>query len=348
MPLLRLKRRFPVLGRIRRRLRALPVLNGGRHMLVSTCTLFFSYFRLHVAIDTAAVFGPRVLLSRAEPSARVLFGGAAPMQKAACRKLPGGGYDIFVEALVDPARFPGDGVLELTLGSRMVQTPVTELLRLAAAEHMHSLFPAFKQHIAGWIAVHGSARPTLLDIGGRARSQVQRSEHYPECDVTTFDIVPAPGVDVVGDAHALSRHFPPERFDFAQSISVFEHLAMPWKVAVEMNRVLKPGGMALIFSHQTIGMHDVPWDFFRFSDESWNGLFNRRTGFEIVRTDLSSLMHIIPRAWSEHYRQAENTGGYEASAVIVRKIGAATVDWDVQVPEILQTAYPRTTAGPGG
>jgi hypothetical protein len=26
----------------------------------------------------------------------------------------------------------------------------------------------------------------------------------------------------------LSRHFPPETFDFSNSFSVFEHLIMPW------------------------------------------------------------------------------------------------------------------------
>ncbi|HME78232.1 MAG TPA: class I SAM-dependent methyltransferase [Mycobacterium sp.] len=64
----------------------------------------------------------------------------------------------------------------------------------------------------------------ILDIGGRARSGVDRRGEYPGCDLIVFDRVADPTVDVVGDAHALSSHFPAESFDFIVSIAVFEHL----------------------------------------------------------------------------------------------------------------------------
>jgi SAM-dependent methyltransferase len=265
------------------------------------------------------------------------------MQKAECRRLADGElHDVFIEALVDPGRFPSNGSVKLTLGPFVSQLTVEWLLLQAIHDNFRSLFNPFKQHITDWVTAHGPARPKLLDIGGRARSGVQRAEHYPECDVTTFDIVPDAGVDVVGDAHELSRYFPPDSFDFAHSTSVFEHLVMPWKAALEINRVLKPGGMLLIFTHQTIGMHDIPWDFFRFSDASWSGLFNRYTGFEIDQTNMSGFMHVVPRAWHERYRGAENAGGFEASAVIVRKTGPTALLWEVRVPDIIATSYPRS------
>ena len=71
-------------------------------------------------------------------------------------------------------------------------------------------------------------------------------------------------------------------------------------------------------------------------------------GFEIVQTQMSNYMHIVPRAWSEHYRNNENAGGYDCSAVIVRKIGDAKVSWDVAVPDILKTAYPSGQIVKGG
>ena len=86
---------------------------------------------------------------------------------------------------------------------------------------------------------------------------------------------------------------------------------MPWKVAIELNRVMKTGGLVLIHTHQTIGMHDLPWDFWRYSDTSWHGLFNEYTGFEIVETSLSNWMHIIPRAWQTSYSLAEKVGGFD-------------------------------------
>ena len=321
--------------------RTLATGNGQPWLQMVACTLFHSYLRLHARIETIPRFGENAVSPSAEATAEVLFDGVAPMQQSKNRRLDDGfAHEIVVEALVDPAGFPGNGVLEITLGNQVSISPLARLAGIATFQDFRSLFEPLKQEIAAWIAAHGPARPTMLDIGGRARSGNRLGERFPECDVTTFDIVPDAGVHVVGDAHDLKKYFSPASFDFVHCASVFEHLVMPWKVAVEINRVLKPGGVAYIFTHQTIGLHDMPWDFFRFSDPSFSGLFNRHTGFEVVQSEMSNTMHIVPRAWSEHYRGNENAGGFESSSVIVRKIGEATVAWDVPVPDILQTAYP--------
>ncbi len=293
-------------GRVARR--AVAAVNAEPRMTVFTCALFYSYFRLHARIEVATA-----------PTVRLLIDGAAPMQQAECRQLEDGlAHEVFIDALIDPDRFPGAGYVEMTLGDSVAMLTLDRLLVAAQVENVSSLFDPFKVEIAGWVAAHGSGRPTLLDVGGPASSGAQFSG-FPECDVSTFK----------GDAHELSRHFPPASFDFAQGISVFEHLMMPWQVAVELNRVLKAGGVAHISTHQTTGMHDTARDFFRFSDASFTGLFNRYTGFEIVRTLMSNPMHIVPRAWSEHYRDNEGAVGFDCSAAIVRKIGEATVSWDV-------------------
>ena len=72
-------------------------------------------------------------------------------------------------------------------------------------------------------------------------------------------------MDVMGDAHKLSDYFDKDSFDVIFSMSVFEHLAMPWKVALELNKVLKPGGMMLHTTHQTWPLHEEPWDYWRYS-----------------------------------------------------------------------------------
>jgi hypothetical protein len=326
---------------VTRRYPALRRFGGGRagakpRMTVYTCTLFYSYFRLHARIET----GPPSATA-APPSVRLLMDGTAPMQQTDCRRLDDGlAHEIFVNALIDPARFPGDGCVEMTLGGKVETLTIDELLLAAKIENSGSLFDPFKAEIAAWCVAHAPARPALLEIG----RGVQLSERFPECDVTSFDIVPGAGVNVVGDAHELSRHFPPARFDFAQSISVFEHLVMPWQVAVELNRVLKPGGVAHIVTHQTTGMRDAHRDFFRFSDASFAGLFNRYTGFEILRAQMSNPMYIVPRAWSEHYRDNEGAVGFDCSAALVRKIGDATVSWDVPVADILNADSPHGAA----
>ncbi len=190
------------------------------------------------------------------------------------------------------------------------------------------------------IVAHPGRRPRLLDLGGRRRSGGSYSDDLAQCDVVVFDIVPDEGVDVVGDAHELSRHFPPEHFDFVLSVSVFEHLLMPWKVALELNRVMRTGGHCYVHTHQTLGMHELPWDFWRYSNTVWAALFNVRTGFAIEQTGLGHFMQLVTVGWNPRYRGAEGGGGFESSGVLARKTGPADVTWDVSLGELIGTTYP--------
>jgi len=181
----------------------------------------------------------------------------------------------------------------------------------------------------------------VLDLGGRARSGLLRSSEFPNTQTTVVDIIQDEGVDIVCDAHCMSDHLKNNYFDACMCISVFEHLIMPWKVVLEINKVLKNGGLCLIATHQTIGMHDIPWDYFRFSDTAWNGLFNKFTGFEIIDKSLSGLNYIIPFVWSEDKNYAESTAGYESSVVLVRKIKETKLKWPVIASDIIDDKYPE-------
>lgn len=184
----------------------------------------------------------------------------------------------------------------------------------------------------------------LLDIGGRARSGVDRSKMFDGASCTVLDVLPGDNVNVVGDAHSMSHLFPPCTFDAIFSQSVFEHLLMPWVVAIEMARVLKIGGVAFIGTHQTIGMHDCPWDFWRFSDTAWDGLFNQQTGFEVIGRALENPQFIVPHFYSaDRGKNLEGAVGYIGSAALVRKIGEPMVSWgSMKVSDVVQTTYPDT------
>jgi len=182
----------------------------------------------------------------------------------------------------------------------------------------------------------------VLDVGGRDRSQFDRRTLFNVKEYVVLDIVPSANVDVVADAHELSRSLEPESFDFVVSSSVFEHLLMPWKVALEINRVLKPGGMAFITTAQTVGLHDMPWDFLRFSDTSWDGIFNDLTGFRIVERVMDYPMFILPFVIREIHLDTEKAAGYEMSAVVVEKIGKTELMWPVLLDDVMKTSYPPT------
>ncbi len=247
-----------------------------------------------------------------------------------------------LDALVTTGLDMDRAVLSVRFRDGVSRFPMSAVLPYVRARDLRTQLVEFRDRTRQ-LAAEGR-RPTLLDVGGRARSYVQKSEDFPHCDVTVFDIHADPGVDVVGDAHELSRYFAPETFDFVQSLAVFEHLLMPWKAAVEINKLMKTGGVCYIWAPQTHSLHDLPWDFFRFSDAAWSALFNAHTGFEILSTDMSMQVHVVPRVFPEHPAYPEQTTGCMACGVIARKIGPARVDWPVPLGEVIDTMYPTHAA----
>jgi Methyltransferase domain len=155
------------------------------------------------------------------------------------------------------------------------------------------------------------------------------------------DIRPGPNVDVVGDVHALSS-LVPGRFDAVYSVSVFEHLAMPWQVVLELNRVTNIGGLVFVATHPTWPLHEEPWDFWRYSPHAFRVLFNERTGFELLRVEeglpaaILSLNTERSAAWMHRYE------AFLGVAMVARKIAdlEASFDWGDSAEELLSTTYP--------
>lgn len=65
-------------------------------------------------------------------------------------------------------------------------------------------------------------------------------------DSVNFDIAAGPGVDVVGDAHDLARHFGNESFDAVVLSAVLQYCRDPAEVLRQAHRVLKPDGLLLL------------------------------------------------------------------------------------------------------
>lgn len=180
----------------------------------------------------------------------------------------------------------------------------------------------------------------ILDIGGRPRVGPSRKNAFPGKELLILDILDGPEVDIVGDVHEVSK-ITDEKFDAFLSIATFEHLIMPWKAAIEINRVLRPGGIGFVVTHQTVGVHERPWDFFRFSEWAWKGIFNVHTGFEIVAADMSQPAAILSNRWSQQTNEEHRSVGFRDSSVLVRKITEPLIDWDVSIGTITSDMYPH-------
>lgn len=193
-------------------------------------------------------------------------------------------------------------------------------------------------------AVRNKPGAMLLDVGGRARSGLDRSSHFQQARTTVFDINPGDNVDVIGDAHKISQHLLAASYDFVQSISVFEHLARPWVVIAEINKVMKVGGLLFISSHQTIGMHDVPWDFWRFSDQAYRALLNEETGFEVLAAEMHEPANIVPHLYDHALHEGgEKAAGFMSSTVLAvktRDCAHAFNAANAAPPDVMKTPYP--------
>ncbi len=315
---------------------------------LSRCIVFHGFLRIEGFVYLRLAAGEDPVKAGARIRLSVRFAGvtAPPQTCRLVRVHENGAYEMALEAMIDRALFPDRGELVISAGplistrrSRLVKPLVAVVEEALEVNRRDALtWDCLRPAIADIVAQ--GRRPRLLDLGGRRRSGGGYTDELGMCDIVVFDILADPGVDVVGDAHELSRHFPDDHFDLVMCNSVFEHLLMPWKVALELGRVMRMGGLCYIHTHQTLGLHDMPWDFWRYSDTAWAGLFNARTGFEIVTARMSYFNHIVTAAWTPAYAGSEASGGFEASGVLVRKTGGSALSWNVALDEAIGSAYP--------
>ena len=102
-------------------------------------------------------------------------------------------------------------------------------------------------------------------------------------DAITLDVEDAPGVDVVGDAHHLP--FADATFDYVWSSAVLEHVRDPFRVAAEIVRVLKPGGVAIVQVPFLENVHNWPDDYYRYTPNGLRVLFRE---LEEVKSGVSA------------------------------------------------------------
>jgi len=191
----------------------------------------------------------------------------------------------------------------------------------------------------------------VLEIGSRVVAPGSHSRRgvFPLAQsYTGFDYYPDSNTDVVGDAHKLSQYFGEQKFDAVFSKDVFEHLAMPWVVALEINKVLKINGITF---HNTVFAwphHERPWDFWRFSDEGLKILFSPSLGFEVMKV---GLYEPVQSHFHEFYPNQELFSvqpTFARVAILAKKVSEIDRDkfrWDIELEELFSEnrQYPKNT-----
>jgi SAM-dependent methyltransferase len=123
------------------------------------------------------------------------------------------------------------------------------------------------------LRARGHGRPArVLVVGGAVIGEgMQALLEDREIELVEADVAVGPRTDVICDAHSLP--FAEGTFDAVVCQAVLEHVADPPRVAGEIHRVLKPGGLVyseIPFMQQ---VHEGAYDFTRFTHGGHRRLF---------------------------------------------------------------------------
>ncbi len=224
---------------------------------------------------------------------------------------------------------------------------------VAAFPHLHEPdAPGAPDLLAEFSAEMKAKRGRVVEIGARAVSpgaKLLAERFAPECTFIGVDVHEAPGVDIVADAHFLSRSIEPGSVDGVYSLAVLEHVAAPWLVAAEINKILKVGGLTMHSVPQSFPIHEMPNDFWRMTDVALQILFGPDTGFELVKSGMSNPVRMFTnrslRKWP--YLEFPLFPGMSESHIVARKVAdlePGAVRWPYRTLEQLGPNYPSHKA----
>lgn len=160
----------------------------------------------------------------------------------------------------------------------------------------------------------------VLEIGSRVVTGSVFRDKFKHANYTGFDLYEGENVDVVGDAHMLSKYFN-KKFDLIFSSAVFEHFSMPWLVADEMIKLLKVGGYVFTETHYSYSSHERPWHFFQFSEQALKVLFSEKRGIQCIEAGVSNpIVGYFSEEADEYLRGRTVPGLYCHSEFLGKKI----------------------------
>lgn len=133
---------------------------------------------------------------------------------------------------------------------------------------------------------------TLQSYPGRTTHMAGLFPNVEPQNYVKVDIQAGPDVDVTADLHAMPQEWAGQ-YDCFIGNAVWEHLERPWVASKEVFRILKPGGIFLVSTHQCFPIHGYPSDFFRFSKHALRLLFED-AGFVVDACDYRNRCLIIP------------------------------------------------------
>ncbi len=152
--------------------------------------------------------------------------------------------------------------------------------------------------------LHGWVRRKRAAINGSVLNVGAGGEIGPLVEkCLSIDINPQRKPDIVADACDLREVFETQRFDAVFLIEVLEHVSEPQRALAELRRVLKPGGKLILSVPYIFEMHDVPHDYWRFTEYGLRLLLQDFDDVVIVRRNGYFRAALTPliRLWYSRY-----------------------------------------------
>lgn len=139
----------------------------------------------------------------------------------------------------------------------------------------------------------------VLDAGsGKLPEQYLRDEILASgATLHTCDLNFGPGVDFEADVTDLP--FENDCYDIVLNTQVLEHVKDPGKVCKELARVLKPSGLLFLTTPQSSPLHNLPWNFFNFTNLGL-GLLMDAAGLKMEKVQAQG-GHFVLLAYELHW-----------------------------------------------
>jgi SAM-dependent methyltransferase len=132
--------------------------------------------------------------------------------------------------------------------------------------------------------------PVVFELGTKqsiiGRSTMHKSWAPHASAFYGIDMEAGNDVDLVADLHDFSAILNgqdklPKTCDVVISCSTFEHVLNPFKAASEISKIMNPGGLLFIQTHNCFPLHAYPFDYWRYSIESLSHVMSQ-AGLEVI------------------------------------------------------------------
>lgn len=141
---------------------------------------------------------------------------------------------------------------------------------------------AIRNNVSNFIAACGKkydkAGALVLDVAPQDHEGA--APHFKQAKVETLDIDPQSSATYIADLTANNAGvIPDNHFDYIVCTEVLEHTLQPFDAVAEIQRILKPGGLAFVSTPFDFRIHGPLPDCWRFTEHGLRALFK---AFEIV------------------------------------------------------------------